>query len=159
MGLPCLKLHPYCSCLTSNILPNQLACPSSIKVRLDLRVALRHDLAKRTVAGLRLVFLNGNTESCTWITHQILDVTTPWSTGHIKDLIFPEEPERNNAREPRRIKRGQMCWNGQSRQIGYFLWSEFANRSQGIVCCHASSSPFMIWYSMLFMDVVIVVDL
>src|SRR6266478_3358308 len=142
MGLSCLKLCSYFRCLTSNILTDQLASPSSIRVRLDLRIALHHDLAKRTVARLRLAFFNRDTESCTWITRQLLDMTTLGSTGQIKDPIFPEKPERNNAREPRRIKRSQMCWNGQSSQVGYFLRGEFANGSQGIVCRHAPSSPF-----------------
>src|SRR5215467_1103605 len=133
MGLLCLQLHPYFSCSTSNVLPNQLASPFAIKVGLDLRVALHHNLAKRAIAGPRLIFFHRNTESCTWITRQVLDMTASRSTRQIKDFIFPDEPERNDAREPRGIKRRQMCWNGQSSQIGNFLRSEFT--------CHTSSTP------------------
>src|SRR5215831_2118575 len=53
MGLLCLQLHPYFSCFTSNVLPNQLACPFAFKVGLDLRIALHHNLAKRAIAGPR----------------------------------------------------------------------------------------------------------
>src|SRR5260370_21144315 len=67
-------------------------------------------------------------------------MTTLGSTGQIKDPVFPEEPERNNAREQSLIKRGQICWNGQSSQVCYLLRRDFAYKRRGIVCCHRSSS-------------------
>src|SRR5258708_39757311 len=74
-------------------------------------------------------------------------MTTLGSTGQIKDPVFPEEPERNNAREQSLIKRGQICWNGQSSQVCYLLRREFADKRRGIVCCHGSSPLFRGWHS------------
>src|SRR5215469_2167831 len=113
MGLLCLKLRPHHSCLTSDILADQLACPDGIGIWLHLCIATHHDLAKRTVARLRLAFFNGNTEPRTWITSQVLPMTTFWPAGQVKDPLFPEEPYRKNAREPSRIKSRQMSWNRQ----------------------------------------------
>jgi hypothetical protein len=63
MGLPCLKLRPSHPCLTSDILADQLARPDGTGVRPHMRIATHHDLAKRTVARLRLAFFNSNTKA------------------------------------------------------------------------------------------------
>src|SRR5260370_31401255 len=99
--------------MTRDIRQYQLARPDFIGARVHMRIATHNDLAKRTVARLRLTFFNSNTEPRTWITSKVLHMTTLRPAGQIKDPVFPEEPDRNNTREPSRIKRGQMRWNRQ----------------------------------------------
>src|SRR2546428_969555 len=113
---------------TRNILANELPSPACIGVRLHVRIATHHDLAKWTVACLRLTFFNRNTEPCTWIPSQVLHMTTLWPAGQVKDLFFPKEPDRDNARKSRGIKRRQMRWNRQRSQVGSFLPCEGASR-------------------------------
>src|SRR5262249_21124298 len=114
MGLFCLQFRSEPPRFTSDILANKLACPACIGVRQNICPATHHNLAKWTVAGLRLTFFNGNTESCTSITSQVLHVTALWPAGQIKAPIFPKEPDRENARESSRVKRRQMRGNRKS---------------------------------------------
>src|SRR5712691_351994 len=139
MGFPYLQLCPSHPSFTRNILADQLTCPACIGVRLHVRIAAHHDLAKWTVACLRLTFFNRNTEPCTWITSKVLHMTTLRPARQVKEPLFPKEPDRNNAREPGGIKRRQMRWDRQRSQICYFWLREGASRSWGVVGCHVSS--------------------
>src|SRR2546428_9338954 len=109
---------------TRNILANELPCPACIGVRLHVRIATHHDLAKGTISCLRLTFFNRNTEPCTWITSQVLHMTTLRPARQVKDPFFPKEPDRDNARESSGIKCRQMRWHRQRGQVCYFLLCE-----------------------------------
>src|SRR5437868_8644449 len=121
MRLPCLQLRPSHTRFPRNILANELPCPACIGVRLYVRIATHHDLAKWTVACLRLTFFNRQTEPCTWITSQVLHMTTLWPARQVKDPFFPQEPHRDNARKSRGIKRRQMRWHRKRSQVRSFL--------------------------------------
>src|SRR5215831_5284386 len=139
MGFSCLQLRPSHTSFPWNILANEFPYPACTGVWLHVRIATHHDLSKWTVACLRLAFFNCNTESCTWITSQVLHMTTLWPARQVKAPLFPQEPDRDNARKSSGIQRRQMRWNRQRSQVCYFLRCEGASRSRGVVGCHGSS--------------------
>src|SRR6266849_9021415 len=139
MGFPCFKLRPSHSSFTRNILADQLTCPACIGVRLHKSLATHHDLAKRTVARLGLTFFKRHTEPHTWITSKVLHMTTLWPAGQVKDPLFPEEPDRNHARESSGIQRRQVRGNRQIQYVCHFLVRQGAGRRWGVVGGHVSS--------------------